>query len=77
MPFVVFSLNLLNLPIMVRSTPLRKSVKTPVRTSVSEDGKTLGALVARPLAAGAYVINWRLAFRDGHRMTGSVPLTVR
>ncbi|WP_312782191.1 copper homeostasis periplasmic binding protein CopC [Brevundimonas sp.] len=52
-------------------------VKTPVRTTVSEDGKTLSAPVARPLAAGAYVINWRLASSDGHRMTGSVPFTVR
>jgi methionine-rich copper-binding protein CopC len=52
-------------------------VKVPVRTVVSEDGKTLSAPVARPLAAGAYVINWRLASSDGHRMTGSVPFTVR
>lgn len=52
-------------------------VKTPVRTTVSEDGKTLSAPVARPLAAGAYVINWRLASSDGHRMTGYVPFTVR
>ena len=52
-------------------------VKTPVRTTVSEDGRTLSAPVARPLAAGAYVINWRLASSDGHRMTGSVPFTVR
>ena len=52
-------------------------VKTPVRTTVSEDGKTLSAPVARPLAAGAYVINGRLASSDGHRMTGSVPFTVR
>ena len=52
-------------------------VKTPVRTTVSEDGKTLSAPVARPLAAGAYVINWRLASSDGHRMTGSYTFTVR
>ena len=52
-------------------------VKTPVRTTVSEDGRTLSAPVVRPLAAGAYVINWRLASSDGHRMTGSVPFTVR
>lgn len=52
-------------------------VKTPVRTTVSEDGKTLSAPVARPLAAGVYVVNWRLASSDGHRMTGSVPFTVR
>ncbi len=52
-------------------------VKTPVRTTVSEDGKTLSAPLARPLAAGAYVINWRLASSDGHRMIGAVPFTVR
>ena len=52
-------------------------VKTSVRTTVSEDGKTLSAPVARPLAAGAYVVNWRIASTDGHRMTGSYDFTVR
>jgi methionine-rich copper-binding protein CopC len=44
---------------------------------VSEDGKTLSAPLARPLAAGAWTVNWRIASSDGHRMTGSYGFTVR
>ena len=51
--------------------------ETPVRTTVSEDGKTLSARVARPLAPGAWTVNWRIATGDGHRMTGSYGFTVR
>lgn len=52
---------------------------TPVaiRTQVGEDGKTLTGTLARPLPAGAYVVNWRIASSDGHRMTGSYGFTVR
>lgn len=48
-----------------------------LRTSVSEDGKTLTGTLARPLAAGRYSIQWRIASADGHRMTGSYAFTVR
>ncbi len=48
-----------------------------VRATVSEDGKTLSARLARPLAAGAWTVNWRIASGDGHRMTGSYGFTVR
>ncbi|HYC97813.1 copper homeostasis periplasmic binding protein CopC [Brevundimonas sp.] len=51
--------------------------ETPVRATVSEDGKTLSARVARSLAAGAWTVNWRIASGDGHRMTGSYGFTVR
>lgn len=51
--------------------------ETAVRTTVSEDGKTLSARLARPLAAGAWTVNWRIASSDGHRMTGSYGFTVR
>ena len=51
--------------------------ETAVRATVSEDGKTLSARVARPLAAGAWTVNWRIASADGHRMTGSYGFTVR
>ena len=49
----------------------------PVRTRVSEDGKTISGAPARPLSAGAYVVNWRVASSDGHRMTGSTNFSVR
>lgn len=51
--------------------------KVPLRNSVAEDGKTLTGTLARPLAAGAYRIDWRIASSDGHRMTGSYTFSVR
>ena len=51
--------------------------KVVVRTSVAEDGKTLTGTLARPLAAGAYRVDWRIASSDGHRMTGSYTFSVR
>ena len=50
--------------------------KVAVRTSVAEDGKTLTGALARPLAAGAYRVDWRIASSDGHRMTGSYTFSV-
>lgn len=51
--------------------------KATIRTEVSQDGKTITGALARPLAAGAYVVNWRIASVDGHRMTGSYDFVVR
>lgn len=51
--------------------------KAAIRTDVSEDGRSITGTPARPLAAGAYVVNWRIASSDGHRMTGSYAFTVR
>ena len=51
--------------------------KVAIRTSVAEDGKTLTGTLARPLTAGAYRVDWRIASSDGHRMTGSYSFTVR
>lgn len=48
-----------------------------VATTVSQDGKTVLGHTARPLAAGAYTLNWHAASADGHRMTGSIAFTVR
>ena len=51
--------------------------KLAVETSVAEDGKTLTGTLARPLRAGSYRVDWRIASSDGHRMTGSYTFTVR
>ena len=51
--------------------------KVALRTSVGADGKTLTGRLARPLAAGAYRVDWRIASSDGHRMTGSYSFSVR
>lgn len=51
--------------------------KVAIRTAVAADGKTLTGTLARPLAAGTYSVQWRLASSDGHRMTGSYAFSVR
>nr|WP_316629550.1 copper homeostasis periplasmic binding protein CopC [uncultured Brevundimonas sp.] len=51
--------------------------KFPVATTVSDDGMTVSGRTARPLAAGAYSLNWHAASADGHRMTGAIAFTVR
>lgn len=51
--------------------------KLAVRTSTTEDGKSLTGTLARPLAPGAYRVDWRIASADGHRMTGSYTFSVR
>ena len=51
--------------------------KLQMRGSISEDGKTLNGTLARPLAAGLYRVEWRLASADGHRMTGHYTFSVR
>ena len=48
-----------------------------VQTAVAGDGKTLTGTLARPLAAGVYRVDWRIASSDGHRMTGSYTFSVR
>ncbi|MCV0415690.1 MAG: copper homeostasis periplasmic binding protein CopC [Brevundimonas sp.] len=54
-----------------------QGARTEVRTSTSQDGKVLTGALARPLSAGVYTLNWRIASGDGHRMTGSFSFTVR
>lgn len=51
--------------------------KVAIRTSVARDGKTLAGALTRPLPAGPYRVDWRIASSDGHRMTGSYTFTVR
>jgi len=51
--------------------------KAPVQTSVASDGVTLIGAPARPLAAGAYKVDWHAVTADGHRMQGSYAFTVR
>lgn len=51
--------------------------KAPVRTSVASDGVTMIGAPAKPLAAGAYKVDWHAVTADGHRMQGSYAFTVR
>lgn len=51
--------------------------KVAIEIAFADDGKTMTGTAARPLAAGAYRIDWRIASGDGHRMTGSYTFSVR
>lgn len=51
--------------------------KAPVKTSIASDGVTLIGAPAKPLAAGAYKVDWHAVTADGHRMQGAYSFTVR
>ena len=48
-----------------------------VKTSLGKDRKTIIGVASKPLAAGAYQVNWHAVSADGHRMQGSYAFTVR
>jgi len=52
------------------------SMKIPVTTTVSRDGKRLVGAVASRLMKGSYKIVWTAAGADGHRRTGEVAFRV-
>lgn len=52
--------------------------KSPVKTSVSKDRKTITGTPGGKLMAGMYKLTWRAATADdGHRMDGVVTFTVK
>jgi methionine-rich copper-binding protein CopC len=53
-------------------------MKAPVKTSVSQDRKTITGVPKSRLAPGGYKITWRAAsVDDGHRMDGAFTFTVK
>lgn len=46
-------------------------------SAVGSDNRTLTATLTRPLAPGAYRVEWRIVSADGHRMQGDYGFTVR
>lgn len=52
-------------------------MKLPVKVSFGPDGKTVSAVPQGRVVPGAYAIDYAVASSDGHRMTGSVPFSVR
>lgn len=52
-------------------------LKASLRSSVSDDGRSITGTLARRLSAGAWTVNWQVASSDGHRMTGSYAFIVR
>jgi copper resistance protein C len=53
------------------------NMAVPVKTTVSEDGKTLTAKPTGALMKGSYVINWSAASTDGHKTKGSIPFKIK
>lgn len=51
-------------------------MKVPVKTVVSQDGKTITGTPQAAFMPGSYKIIWKVASADGHRMTGEVPFKV-
>ncbi len=51
--------------------------KVAGESAVGSDNRTLTATLARPLAPGAYRVEWRIISADGHRMQGDYGFTVR
>lgn len=44
---------------------------------ISEDGHSLRARLAKPLAAGDYALQWRAVGQDSHPITGTYRFTVK
>ncbi|MGF6416752.1 methionine-rich copper-binding protein CopC [Stenotrophomonas sp. AN71] len=44
---------------------------------ISEDGRSLRARLAKPLAAGDYALQWRAVGQDSHPITGTYRFTVK
>jgi copper resistance protein C len=56
--------------------PAHNNMKVPVKTSVSDDGKSIAVAPQQALAKGTYKIVWSAATSDGHKMNGEVPFRV-
>lgn len=56
--------------------PEHGGMKVQVKTSVSEDGKTITGTPQGALTKGAYKIVWTAASADGHKMNGEVAFKV-
>ena len=56
--------------------PTHNNMKVPVKTNVSEDGKSIAVAPQQALAKGSYKIIWSAASSDGHKMNGEVPFKV-
>lgn len=52
-------------------------MNVPVKTVVSEDGKTLTGTPQAALMKGSYVLNWSAASTDGHKTKGSIPFKIK
>ena len=57
--------------------PAMNNMAMPAKAAVGKDGKTMTLTPAKPLASGAYVVQWRAVAADTHKMEGKLSFTVR
>lgn len=57
--------------------PAMNGMPVALKSSVSKDRLSLVGKPKRPLAPGAYKINWHAATADGHKMDGDIAFTVK
>jgi methionine-rich copper-binding protein CopC len=57
--------------------PQMNDMATPVKVTVSKDGKSLIATPTEPLSAGVYKVSWHAVSADTHRVQGAYTFTVR
>lgn len=62
------------MPGMGSHTPMKMA---GFKTSVSKDGKSLVAVLPRPLPAGTYDAHWHVVSADTHPIEGHLTFTVR
>lgn len=51
-------------------------MKMPLKTSLSDDGRTLTGVPQQALPKGSYKIVWSAATADGHKMSGEVAFRI-
>jgi methionine-rich copper-binding protein CopC len=57
--------------------PQMNDKATPVKVTISKDGKSLIANPTEPLSAGVYKVSWHAVSADTHRVQGAYTFTVR
>ncbi|SCK20446.1 hypothetical protein VAR608DRAFT_1517 [Variovorax sp. HW608] len=71
--FSAASLVMTGMPGMTGHSPMKMTIKV----SATKDPKTMVITPTQPLTAGTYRIDWRAVSSDTHRVTGSVPFSVK
>ena len=72
--FTGATLSMTSMPGMASHKPM---AVTGFTSAMSADGKTLTLTFRRALSPGTYQLSWHAAGADTHRMTGTLPFTVR
>lgn len=63
--------------LVMSAMPGMAEMKMSSNATVGADGKTLVITPKARLSKGKYVINWRVAFKDTHKVTGRYAFAVK